>query len=235
MTGRRSRARDWRSTRAARRRLAARSTAASSMPRWVTKRTRPSDLQRQHAALPRARPRARERELGVDDVRRGGSAPIRRASSRARRWSSARRSTQPERDEPRRRERCPPCAPCRRRGASGGRGPRRSSSASPASSAPNGAQRPLLRLSATVSTRRGERRERHAERDRGVREPRAVEVTTCGACRRERRRRARRRAPCRRARVCVFSRQSTSRRSRPRRSRDRGQARATCRRASRPR
>ena len=139
--------------------------------------------------LGRRRSAARARARG-GDPRRGG-----RASDRARRAL--------------RRRRCPPCAPSRRRGASGARARAAIVSASPARIVPDRRAEALVEAERDRVDRRRELRERDAERDRGVREPRAVEVRPRRAAPRAPRLR-RRRARCRRARVCVFSMQITS-------------------------
>ena len=78
-----------------------------------------------------------------------------------------------------------PCGSSRRRAASDGSRARSITAASPARTAPTGAQRPLLRLKATVSAGAASSASGHAERHRRVREPRAVEVDA-GRGRRER-------------------------------------------------
>ena len=75
----------------------------------------------------------------------------------------------------RRQRRYPPGASRRRRGTSCG-GALVISSAEPASSAPSGQPSPFERQSVTVSKRAADRRGVHPVRDRGVQQPRAVEV-----------------------------------------------------------
>ena len=81
-----------------------------------------------------------------------------------------------ERDEAGRGGDARPCARSRRRAAAASRAPARRSSRSPASSAPNGARQALVQASATEFAGAASVGERHAERDRRVRQPRPVEV-----------------------------------------------------------
>ena len=206
---------------------------SSPIPRWVTKRTRrPSGA---IASTPRSRAGSASARRGQHDVRldlAGADQPRELAGAAV---VVGEPLDEAERDETRRGERCPALwivpPPSRRtwtRAAS-------IVAASPASSAPNGAQRPLFRLSATVSTGAASAASGTPSATAAFGEPRAVEVDARAVP-------ARRRASASvratsstvpPARVCVFSRQSSAapeRRarvdvagsSRPRRRRRRG-------------
>ena len=131
---------------------AARSTSSSSIPRCVTRRMRDPSGVRARTSRVASSSSAWAGSSREHDVRLRRREPeaARRARARGGGRRRAGRRARARRGRPRRG--CPPCASSRRRG--GARATRAAAivASSPASSAPNGAHRPLFRLSATVST-----------------------------------------------------------------------------------